>query len=671
MAEETRIVQALGVLSELSIAAAALDPNDKIIDVTQPLSALVGGQDIIGLDFHDVLNSAAQEIHSVAEADAKIYRFGEGPDAIWYQVRRRSTSYGETLLLANVSEQVTARLRAETYIDRLGTALEHAQALTFEFDYQTGEYTFFDKGWLQDPLASTDSQRQRPTLHTHPEDKAKLRDLAIKVAGGECPDPIELRRMQDGEENWVRLFFRRIHNADGSLGVGVGTVIDIENYKAQEAELIRARKDAEAAASAKTNFLASMSHEIRTPLNGILGMAQVLALEELSTVQNAHVNTILESGKTLMALLNDVLDLSKIDAGKFSVSPVQGDIRTTLEDTVKLFRPTADEKHLTLDFTCDLQGDFAYDPVRVRQCFSNLLSNAIKFTQKGGVSVRVWSNSGDAKDMIHVLVKDTGIGMTDETIGQLFSAFTQADGSMSRRFGGSGLGLAITRKLARLMGGDTMARSELGRGSEFEFTFQAQSLSSRLADEGAQTQSGNALPQTAAPKSMLGKRVLLVDDNAINRRVASLFMAPAGLEIIEAENGLDALAKLEAEAFDIVLLDIHMPVMDGPETISRIRNCEQEWSDITVLALTADAMSGDRERYLGMGMTDYLAKPLDQRVLLSKLAKYLRGSQDREGVDSAHADLDASETRHPADLTQGGGLDGLLNDIDAVAGKGN
>jgi signal transduction histidine kinase len=283
----------------------------------------------------------------------------------------------------------------------------------------------------------------------------------------------------NGGEQWVRLFMRVQRNEHGVPVRAVGLMLDIQTQKAQELALIEAKRQAEAATIAKSNFLASMSHEIRTPLNGVLGMAQSLVNDGLLENQREKVDIILESGRTLTALLNDVLDLSKIEAGKIEISCTDGEFLVTMDRLRQLFLSKAVERGLNidLDIAPGMPTLLHYDPVRVRQCVGNLLSNAIKFTERGKVSVRVSSEEVEpGKWRIAVAVSDTGIGMTPAVMQRLFSTFTQADATISRRFGGSGLGLAITRQLARLMGGDVIVDSEPGVGSTFTLTFMADAV---------------------------------------------------------------------------------------------------------------------------------------------------------------------------------------------------
>jgi signal transduction histidine kinase/ActR/RegA family two-component response regulator len=407
-----------------------------------------------------------------------------------------------------------------------------------------------------------------------------------------------------------------------SRGMKAGISVDVTDLRRREKELEKARKAAEAASASKSAFLANMSHEIRTPLNGIMGMAQVLEGTHLDALQREYLSTILESGRTLMALLNDVLDLSKIEAGKFAISPSDASLHHMLRRQLKLWQPRAEEKglELSLAFDADLPAYLSFDTVRAQQCISNLVSNAIKFTSEGRVEIFASAREleGGAR-LVTIRVRDTGPGMDAETLSRLFQPFAQADETISRRHGGTGLGLSITRRLAELMGGAASAVSEPGRGSTFTISFRGEPARSQ-PEAGA----GARPARTGDVREQLRQshlRILLVDDHPINRQVAALFLRPYNMKIVEAVNGAEALNALRSEPFDLVLLDMHMPVMDGPTAIGHIRSSGEPWASIPVIALTADAMSGDRERYLAMGMTGYLSKPLAERELLSEIAR--------------------------------------------------
>ena len=380
-----------------------------------------------------------------------------------------------------------------------------------------------------------------------------------------------------------------------SHGRKAGISVDITDLRNREKELDKAKKAAEAASQSKSAFLANMSHEIRTPLNGIMGMAQVLESTSLDIAQKEFVATILESGKTLMALLNDVLDLSKIEAGRFDIVPADASLHHMLRRQLKLWKPRSEEKgiELSLAFDAELPAYLSFDQVRVQQCVSNLVSNAIKFTARG--RVEIFASAKPMKDGAHqvdIQVRDTGPGMNEETLGRLFKPFAQADETIQRVHGGSGLGLSITRRLAELMGGSASATSEVGRGSVFRVSFLGQSAKTQ-PEAGVNARAIQSEIRDVLKRSNL--RVLLVDDHPINRQVATLFMRPFNMRVVEAANGAEAIEAHKREAFDLVLLDMHMPVMDGPTTIAHIRASNESWRNILVVAPTADAISGDRE----------------------------------------------------------------------------
>ncbi|MEL6322904.1 MAG: ATP-binding protein, partial [Pseudomonadota bacterium] len=404
-----------------------------------------------------------------------------------------------------------------------------------------------------------------------------------------------------------------------SSGDLVGLTVDVSELRKRERAVESARRDAEAANAAKSEFLATMSHEIRTPLNGILGMAQVLRTRPLSPEETEMVDTILDSSRSLMTILNDVLDLSKIEARRLELSPISVDIRHRLSRIHRFYHPAAKEKDLFLKLVIDprVPSHAEIDPVRVRQCVSNLVSNAIKFTQSGGIIIAVKCDPApraDGRREFTIHVSDTGIGIEREQQDILFDSFSQADASTTRRFGGTGLGLAISRRLARMMGGDVTVVSEPGRGSVFTMTFMANVMAGDTqttpvnetpalvlvdSDSAERSNSGEIdltedSGETRVPeksdRAMTGLKVLVVDDNKVNRRVARLFLEPLGATTTEAENGQEALDLLSRESFNLVLLDMHMPVMDGREAISKIRQSKKDWSNIPVIALTADAM---------------------------------------------------------------------------------
>jgi len=451
-------------------------------------------------------------------------------------------------------------------------------------------------------------------------------ELARKLASGEVLRhvyEVETPR-KNGGTNRVELSLTSARWGESGERIFITYVRDVAEERRKAHELRDALHRAEQATRLKSEFLANMSHEIRTPLNGVLGMAQVLAHTDLSPNQFEQVATILDSGKTLMSILNDILDLSKIEAGKLEVTPVTGDLRHKLSRMIKLHAATAEEKGLNLKLFIDpsVPSRLRFDPVRVRQCVANLVSNAIKFTDRGDVMVVVTCEPQDnGHNQIIVHVSDSGCGIPKEKMERVFETFAQADGSTTRKFGGTGLGLPITRKLAQMMGGDVTLVSEPGRGSVFTLKFMAETSDGDYCEDIA------SLPRPAARQepqdSLSGRHALVVDDNGINRRVARTFLEHYGIRVSEAGDGNEALKALDAEPFDIVLMDIHMPGLDGAEAFKRLRNSGSMNRVVPVIALTADSMRGDREKYLNKGFDGYVAKPIDERSLVTVIGQVL------------------------------------------------
>ena len=402
---------------------------------------------------------------------------------------------------------------------------------------------------------------------------------------------------------------------------------DLTEIMEKNRALEEARKEAEQASEAKSAFLATMSHEIRTPLNGMLGMAQALQYSPLAADDADKVKTIVESGEMLLTILNDVLDISKIASGKLELSCVEGDLGKVLRQACKLFEQQARDKGLDfeLDIAPDLPQHLLFDPVRVRQCLNNLISNAVKFTQQGKVAVKAAACGAEgASRLVRISVSDTGIGMDAQTCERVFSSFVQADNTISREFGGTGLGLAITHELAQLMDGDVTVDSTPGKGSVFHFTFKA-----RVPDTRPQGMPG-ARP---AKTSLTGRRVLVVDDSDTNRKVIRTLLSATGIAISEAVNGQEALDLLEAETFDLVLLDMHMPVLSGPETMVRIRASDKPWRNIPVIAVTADHSIGEPETCKAMGLNGFVGKPVCQRQLFMSVFKCINRRAKARSLD--------------------------------------
>jgi PAS domain S-box-containing protein len=415
-----------------------------------------------------------------------------------------------------------------------------------------------------------------------------------------------------------------------------GILRDISDRQAVEEALIEAREQAIESSRLKSEFLASMSHEIRTPMNGVTGMLELLLEEALTEQQRKRVSVALGSAQALLTIINDILDLSKIEAGKLDLAPEWTDVRGLIDDVVGLLRPLAAEKGLHVDGVCaaDVPARVLADGGRLRQILLNLAGNAVKFTDEGRVSVGA-SIVTATRDRVRLQcsVADTGIGIPTDQIPRVFDQFTQLEGAATRRAGGSGLGLSICRKLIDLMGGTIHVSSQPGQGSRFWFDIEVPCAShERVAAATA--------PQAAADVSRArGARVLLVEDNPVNRQFALAVLKSVGAVVSVAIDGGEAVQMACAEPHDLILMDCQMPVMDGYEATRRIRA-----AGITtpVIALTANAMEGDRDRCTAAGMDDYLAKPIRPDTLRAAVAAKARRSTLTQGLD-AEVGVDAAE----------------------------
>lgn len=398
----------------------------------------------------------------------------------------------------------------------------------------------------------------------------------------------------------------------------------------EQANIMKELKEqAESANEAKSTFVSNMSHEIRTPMNAIIGLAEVLLRKNWPQEEKAYLLNIKSSGNALLKLINDLLDFSKIEAGKFELVEDEYDFSQILRDIQVIGNTRIGEKkiNLVMDIDSDIPREYFGDALRIRQIIINLMNNAIKFTDEGYVTIHVKKRSVDEKRVqLYVSVEDTGQGIKKEDQKKLFDAFTQVDIKKNKGKEGTGLGLAISKQLVELMGGELQVRSEYGEGSEFYFTFWQNSIGdklmgdfSKLCESTEETSESNVFSFTA-PEA----KILLVEDNLINQEVAKALLEPLELQIDIADNGQEALDKVQEKQYDLVLMDHFMPVMDGVEATKCIRKLEGDYyKNLPILALTADAVQGVKDEMLGAGMNDFVSKPINLVFICKKLKEWL------------------------------------------------
>lgn len=383
-------------------------------------------------------------------------------------------------------------------------------------------------------------------------------------------------------------------------------------------ELEKTTLRAEAASNAKSEFLANMSHELRTPMNGVIGMIDLVAEGKLSSEQRERLETAQQCAYSLLALLNDILDLSKIEAGKMALEHIPFDLWAMVEECVGTHRGGAARNGV--DLRCEIADGVPRivvgDPLRMRQIVGNLLSNAVKFTSRGFIRVRLTAIRAEAGLNLRIEVQDSGPGIPPEKLPCIFEKFTQADGSVSRKYGGTGLGLAITRKLAEMYEGGINVQSEPGTGTTFTVDLKCGLPTENMPSQSPQEARGVVAPRAGAA------RILVVEDNHVNQKVVLAVLRKRGFTLELANDGREALSKLESSDFDLVLMDVQMPVLDGLEATRLIRQHER-WRSLPIIAMTAHAMNGDREKCLEAGMTGYISKPVHPSHLLQTIDEHL------------------------------------------------
>ncbi len=414
-----------------------------------------------------------------------------------------------------------------------------------------------------------------------------------------------------------------IRDAQGNMAGCIGILRDISKQRRIQEMLVKARLEAEEANSSKSLFLAKMSHELRTPMNAIMGMLDLTLDTGLTAEQHENLKVAKDAAGNLLRLINDILDISRAEAGKISVDAIEISLAEIIRSVCRGLQILAQNKSLYLnwDVAPDVPPLVMGDPVRIRQIIINLVNNAIKFTHKGGVTVSVSLQAARTQDCdVLFAVRDTGIGIPPEKQSRIFEMFSQADEQTARRYGGTGLGLVISRKLAELMGGRLWVESPEGGGSAFNFILRLP-VSTRPA-ETARVDAGHAV----SPQDDVGRlKILLAEDNLVNQKIAVRILEKRGWDVVAVNNGKEAVEALGKSRFDMVLMDDHMPEMSGVEAVAVIRTEERQTGlHVPIIAMTANAMAGDREKYFAAGMDGYVSKPVDRAQLFQEIINLVK-----------------------------------------------
>jgi PAS domain S-box-containing protein len=458
-----------------------------------------------------------------------------------------------------------------------------------------------------------------------PEDRQRVADAwHSTISAGKYETEYRIRR-PDGTVRWIRSRASPVRDSEGRIYRIAGISEDTTEHKLAAQQILDAKDAAEAANRAKSEFLANMSHEIRTPMTAIVGFAEMLLRPNQGVQDRTEcIHIIRRNGQHLLELIDEILDLSKIEAGKMTVEKIACDLPQLLADVLSAMRPRAMEKSLAFEitFTGSIPRQIATDPIRFRQILVNLLGNAIKFTEAGRVGMQVSLEQHHAAHLLRVAVTDSGIGMTGEQLGRLFQPFTQADESTTRRFGGTGLGLTISRRLARLLGGEISVESKPAAGSTFTLLIDTGLLSGvEMLEHLDESQLPAAVRDLPTTDILLRGRILLAEDGRDNQRLISTHLTSAGAQVTIARNGRLAVELAISQPFDLILMDMQMPEMDGYSATAELR---RRGFTLPIVALTAHAMSEDRAKCLASGCSDYLSKPLGREILLKTVAMHLK-----------------------------------------------
>ncbi len=629
------------VFNNSAVAIVVADQKEKII-AWNPFSEIM-----LGLTQQDLFNKPIKELFPVRELkklnalssrykdiisdiETRVFKKDKNVLEVNLSLSRIRDNTGKVIGSIRIMHDMTKQKDAERKIkeseNKIRTILDNsAIAITLTDEKERlvtwNQYTEKILGMHKGDLF------QRPISSLYPSNEwEKIRGANIRQSGSSHHIETKVIR-KDGKVIDVELSVNVLKDSNNKVAGSVGIMQDITKQKRAQQNLLQAKKAAEDASSAKTMFLANMSHEVRTPMNTIMGMVDLTLDTDLSEEQRDNMLTIKNAADILLGLLNDILDLSRVEAGKIQLEQIELNLRNIVQSVCKGLAVLARNKGLRLEWEVadNVPRIIFADPVRIRQVLVNLINNAIKFTFKGSIVTKVRAVSKtDSECDLEFSVADQGVGIPQNKVDKIFDVFTQADASTTRRFGGTGLGLSICRKLVEMMGGGIWVESEEFKGSTFLFTGKLK-IAVGSAEVDGEESIEDALIDALPKKQLKHLSILLAEDNIVNQKIAVRMLEKRGWEVKAASNGKQVLELLDKEDFDLILMDAQMPVLDGFEATKMIRKREEaSGGHIPIIALTARVMAGDRKKCLDSGMDGYVSKPIDRKKLYEAVENFFQ-----------------------------------------------